>query len=395
MTSKSIALFDFSITQDSPAGSCVLQLVKNLAKDYHFTVFADRFDNPAPHDIDWVRVPLPRRPVVLRYVLFKYLAPFYYRRFVQRRGTAPELIIATEGEFVHCDICYVHFCHRAYLQQRQLKIASARAIARLATHHFNARAEAEAISQAKAIVTPSLGLARELGQTYASTAKDKILTLPNPIDIHHFTKPEHHSSADLRTHLGLHTEDIVLVFTALGDFERKGLRLVVQAFAKLRSPQLKLLVVGGNDHEISEYAAICQQLNVSDNIRFVGFQSDIRPYLWLSDAFILPSAYETFSLAAFQAAIAGLPVIATQLYGVEDFLQPGINGWLIERTESSIIQTLKSVVTHQEQLSEMGQQAHLTGSQFGVPLFIESWRQLLETTLANTDLTPLGVQSTA
>ncbi|MGC1306808.1 MAG: glycosyltransferase family 4 protein [Phormidesmis sp.] len=394
MNKKSIAIFDLSITADSPAGSCILQLIKNLAHEYKFIVFADRFENPDPKRVVWVRIPLPNRPVILRYIAFKYLAPLYYQRFIKRQQQKPDLVIATEGEFAKCDICYVHFCHRAYLKKQVFKLTSLRAIARFFNHQFNARAEAEATSQATTIVVPSSGLAHELFQTYGSALTGEIKTIPNPLDIQHFTKPAAYDTDNLRHQLGFTPKDIVLMFAALGDFERKGLNLILQSLSNLDIPQVKLLVVGGSDSEVSEYRDICKQLSISQQVNFLGFQSDIRPYLWLSDLFALPSAYETFSLVAYQAAIAGLPVMATQLHGVEEFLKPGINGWLIERSEDSITKTLQEVVKRQTDLKDMGIQAHATASQYDIPLFVQHWQRLLSA-LLKRDSKPAPTHSIA
>jgi glycosyltransferase involved in cell wall biosynthesis len=381
MNKKTIAIFDLSITSDSPVGSCILQLIKHLAHEYQFIVFADRFENPDPEQIVWVRIPLPRRPVIFRYIIFKYSAPAYYQKFLRHQPQKPDLVLATEGEFTACDICYVHFCHRAYLQQQTLKLSSLRAITRFVNHRFNARAEAEAISRANTIVVPSSGLAHELSLTYGSAVKGKIVTIPNPIDIQRFTKPDTHNPNPLRHQLGFSSEDIILIFVALGDFNRKGLNLLIPALARLENPQIKLLVVGGNSTETANYISLCNQLKLSKQVSFVGFQADIRPYLWLADLFVLPSVYETFSLVTFQAAIAGLPVMVTQLYGVEESLKPGINGWLIERSEQSIVNALQEVITCRSNLKEMGTQAHISASQYGIPRFIKHWQQLLSSRL--------------
>lgn len=373
---KCIAIFDLSITPDSPAGSCILQLIKNLADDYQFVVFADRFENPDPQKITWIRVPLPNKPVIARYIGFKYLAPGYYKRFIQQHQT-PDLVMATEGEFSNCDICYVHFCHRAYLTEQRPKLSSLRGLVRFANHRFNAYAEAEAVSKANKIVVPSLGLAKQLSETYSAISKQEITAIPNPIDVEYFTRPKQYDAEILRRQLGFALTDIVLVFVALGSFGRKGLDFALQALSMLNSPHVKLLVVGGNDSEIREYSKICTQLDVAKSVKFVGLQSDIRPYLWLSNLFILPSSYETFSLVTFQAAIAGLPVMATQLYGVAEFLEPGVNGWLIEQNGAAIAQTLKDVVQRRQELPEMGKQAHKAAAEYSIPRFVQRWRQLL------------------
>ena len=373
---KRIAIFDLSVTSDSPAGSCILQLVENLADDFQFIVFADRFENPDPQKIVWIRVPIPHKPVIARYVGFRYLAPTYYQRYVQQHG-APDLIMATEGEFSECDICYVHFCHRAYLKEQSLKLSSLRDVVRFANHHFNAYTEADSIHRASTVVVPSLGLADQLSHTYSAIASKETISISNPVDVPYFTRPEDYDAQTLRGQLGFSDADIVLVFVALGSFSRKGLDFILQALSQYDAPQLKLLVVGGNASEIKTYTNICARLKVAERVNFVGLQSDVRPYLWLSNLFVLPSSYETFSLVTFQAAVAGLPLMTTQLYGVAELLEPGTNGWLIERNAIAIAQALEEVIQNQHKLPEIGAAAHQSAANYDISQFVERWRSLL------------------
>ena len=377
MTDKTIALFDMSVTADSPAGSCILQMLKGLCQEYQFTVFADRFDNPDPHLIQWVRVPLPRKPVFLRYIAFKWLAPFYYRQYVKSQGQ-PQLVISTEGQFSNCDICYAHFCHQAYLESHPVQANLPRKVARLITRHFNAKIEAIALNQAQTIVVPSEGLANELARTYGTRVQNKLIKVSNPVDVSQFTKPNSFDSISWRNKAGFSADDIIVVFSALGDFDRKGLKPLIEAIATVNHPQLKLLVIGGVLTEIREYQTICDRHSLSDRVHFTGFQLDIRPYLWSANLFALPSNYETFSLVSFQAAVAGLPILATQLYGIEEFLTDRVNGWLVERQVSSIVNALEIAIHDRAKIPEMGKLAHEAVSHYDQSIFVERWREVLQ-----------------
>ncbi len=376
MSKTTVAIFDLCVTSNSPIGSCLLQMIRGLCEDYQFVVFADKFENPAPERIKWIRVPLPEKPVFLRFMAFNWLAPQYYRNYVRVEGE-PQLIIGTEGEFTNCDICYAHFCHKAYLKRFPNKASLLRRFARSINRRFNASQEVKAYTHAEIIVVPSKGLANELTQVYGSLLEKKIKRIPNPVDVEHFTRPKTFDSQLMRTKLGLSSDDIVLVFAALGDFDRKGLKPLLEALAVLKNPQAKLLVVGGTQSEIKEYAAIRDRLELSKNVVFLGFQSDVRPYLWLSDLFVFPSNYEVFPLVTLQAAVASLPIIATKVYGVEEFLQNGVNGWLIERDAKCIAETLKVALTDRERLLQMGVAAHNTASEYNKTIFVERWHTVL------------------
>ena len=71
------------------------------------------------------------------------------------------------------------------------------------------------------IVVPSAGLARELGREYPG-ASEKLELVPNAIDADRMRAPADFDRQRRRT-LGFAADDFVLVFVALGQFERKGL----------------------------------------------------------------------------------------------------------------------------------------------------------------------------
>jgi glycosyltransferase involved in cell wall biosynthesis len=158
-----------------------------------------------------------------------------------------------------------------------------------------------------------------------------------------------------------------------------------------------LSLIGGVPTEIHEYQTICDRHNLSDRVHFTGFQADIRPYLWASDLFALPSNYETFSLVSFQAAVAGLPILATQLYGVEEFLEDRVNGWLVERQVSSIANVLAAAVRDRAKMPEMGKLAHEAVSDYDQAIFVERWREVLQKQLQPiaTSVTTTPAASTA
>jgi len=376
---RKIVVFDFNITKTSPAGSCILQVISGLYEDYQFTVIAEAFENPAPDKISWIRVPLPAKPLFLRYLTFQWLAPIYYKLYYLANQEAPWLVISTQGEFVNCNISYAHFGHRAYLnnQWRSSSVRGLRRVVRWINHQFNAWTEAQAFTNAKTIVVPSKGLANELSQTYPQI-KEKIITVPNPVDINKFARPEAFDNRATREQLGLIVDDVVMVFVALGDFERKGLNLLLEALANLQNPNAKLLVVGGTQSVIEEYKQLQNKLGLSNRVVFAGFQTDVRPYLWSSDLFVLASIYEVFPLVALQAPAAGLPVVATKLYGVEEFLQDGINGWLVEREVSALTQVLDQALSDKAKLAQMGAVARNLVSNYDLASFVTRWQFVLD-----------------
>jgi glycosyltransferase involved in cell wall biosynthesis len=383
MTDPWIAVFDLKVTKNSPGGSCVLSEVRGMADEFDITVFSDAFDDDDRGKVKWVRVPLPPQPVFLRYMIFNLLAQRALRRYVARRGTAPVLIQATEGQFIGADICYPHFCHRAYLQHRWRfqDVRGLRRIARWITHRYNARTERLAFLKAALVVSPSRGLARELVETYPFL-EGRVLCIPNPVDIKSFERPLGFDRGPLLAALGQPTAGKFLCFVALGDFSRKGLGLVLEAMAGMNDPQIRLLVVGGSGGEIATFVALAEQHGVAGSVVFTGYQSDVRPYLWAADLFVLPSSYEISPLVVMQAMVAGVPVVVTRLYGVEEYVEHGSNAWFVERDADAVRAAIVDALSDERRLQAARRLASVTVGQYDSAAFVESWRKCMREAIA-------------
>lgn len=375
-----IDIVDMKVTLNSPAGSCVLAEVEGLARRFDVTVFSEQCDAAGQPGVRHVRVPAPQAPVLLRYVVFHLLAPWYVAWWRLRRG-APACTQGTQGQLPGARISYAHFCHRAYLRSHwpQSTVSGLRRLARLANHRLNAFYEGRAFRRAEIIVVPSQGLARELAHEYPEVAS-KVRTLANPVNVARFARPDGFDREAGRAGLGLQADEIVMGFVALGDFARKGLGLLIDALAALDATErggLKLLVVGGQPAEIAEYRALAQARGVGAHLVFVGLQKDVRPYLWAADVFAFPSAYEIFSLAILQAAAAGLPVLVSAgLYGAEEFVEDGCNGWVVPRDVASLAAWMRRLRASVERIGPMSALAAESVRRYSADAFVERWLAL-------------------
>jgi len=248
---------------------------------------------------------------------------------------------------------------------------------RALNHRFNAVWEQRAFRRAKLIVVPSQGLARELAAVYPEVA-DRVVTLANPVDLARFARDPGFDRQALRASIGASAGTTLFAFVALGDFARKGLGLVLDALAELPlRERARLLVVGGRPGEIADWRERAEAVGVAGQVVFVGLQPDVRPYLWASDAFVFPSAYEIFSLAILQAAAARLPVIVSEgLYGAEEFVVNGDNGWLVPRTADAVGIALQAAMADADRLAEMGRRAEQSVQRYSQETFVQRWREL-------------------
>jgi glycosyltransferase involved in cell wall biosynthesis len=164
-----------------------------------------------------------------------------------------------------------------------------------------------------------------------------VTTIPNGVDLDRF-RPDAVARAEVRDELGLDEHRLVAAFVG-SEWVRKGLADAITALAS--APQWSLAIIGSGNEE--HFRTIAEDAGVTSRVHFLGRRRDVPRVLAASDAFILPTAYETFSLATFEAAACGLPVLNTRVHGVEELLVDGVNGWFIGRDASEIAKRLREL----------------------------------------------------
>jgi glycosyltransferase involved in cell wall biosynthesis len=371
-----IAIFDHKMTRNNPIGSCHLALLRGLAAEHEFTVFAVEFDNPCPEKIRFVRVPSPMRPIALTFVVYHFMAPLCYLLYRLRGGPKFDLIQALESNIVFADLLYSHFCHRMYLKNHFSKSGAKglRGWFRWLDHQLHGLMEGYTYPRAKQVVTISRGLERELKAAFPYV-ESKLTVLPNPVRLDRLRMPAEFDRQAFRHSLGIDDQDLVGLFVALGQFERKGLPFVLQALATPGMQRFKLIVVGGQPDLIAQYAERAAKYQVGDRVIFAGMQSDVRPYFWSVDAFVFPSLYEGFPLVTLEAAACGLPIVVSHLYGVEEMLVDGDNGILVETSVDGVRQGLERFLSLPPSARHaMGQGARQAVSVYSEEHFVAAWR---------------------
>jgi glycosyltransferase involved in cell wall biosynthesis len=372
-----IALFDYCVTPSNPTGGCNRRVLGHLADEFDFTVFAVEFDNPRPDRITFVRIPVPQRPLCLQFVCFHLVAPIYF--FIHQLGKKEhfDIVEKCESNLLLGDISYAHFCHRSFLKNQwtSARPAGLRRPLRWLDHFFHSLLEPFVYRRTKCIVVPSQGLRRELTEEYPDVAA-KVKLIYNPVDLDHMAISPDFDRQQFRQALGFSESDIVLLFAALGQFERKGLPQALAALKACNDTSLKLLVVGGTSDLVAEYAGRVERMGLSGQVHFAGHQNSIRHHLWAADALVFPTSYEVFPLVALEAAAAGLPLIVTPVNGVEEFVVDGKNGIFVERSNEGVAEGLARFVSlTQEERRKLGEQARRDVAQYSVSRFVSAWQE--------------------
>ncbi len=379
-----IAVFDYDTVPTNPYGKGVLRVLEGLCDEHEFTVYSPSFENPRPDRITWRRVRALPRPLLVLFATF-HLGAWWaltFDRIVRRRRF--DLVQGLESASFGARVVGVQFCHRAYLRHHwaDSRPRGVRRPVRWLYEWAAAAFEPAVLGRARVVVVPSEGLAGELTAQYPSLG-DRIVVVPNAIDWAGAQSAAGEAgaaaAAEVRRRHGLHPDRVLVAFVALGHFERKGLPLVLDALARCPDLDLDLVVVGGTADLVAGYAHGVTQAGLADRVTFVGMQRDPRPLLWAADAFVFPSAYETFSYVTFEAAAAGLPVIVSRLHGVEGFLVDGHTGVLVERTAVSVEAALRRVAAlGPDGRRDLGARARDAVRSYDVASYVAGWARAYE-----------------
>jgi len=103
---------------------------------------------------------------------------------------------------------------------------------------------------------------------------------------------------------------------------------VIKIFKEVNDKIPSRLMLVGDGPERPAAEDLCRELNLCDEIRFVGKQEQMEDILAIADLFLLPSEYESFGLAALEAMAAGVPIVTTNAGGLSEINIPGETGYM-------------------------------------------------------------------
>jgi glycosyltransferase involved in cell wall biosynthesis len=183
-----------------------------------------------------------------------------------------------------------------------------------------------------------------------SSIKMKIIAngSSNGIDTSYFDSERilENQREEFLTRLNIQKKDFVFVFVGrlVGD---KGINELIDAFARIKDSNVKLLLVGGLESDLDPLKSeTIHEIDNNKNIISVGFQKDVRPYFAISHCLVFPSYREGFPNVVLQAGAMGLPSIVSNINGCNEIIQEGINGSIIpSKDRESLYKVMHKIIS--------------------------------------------------
>jgi glycosyltransferase involved in cell wall biosynthesis len=147
-------------------------------------------------------------------------------------------------------------------------------------------------------------------------------------------------------------------------FYYKGVRYLLEAFSKLASDEVCLMVVG-DGAERPNLTSMARRLGISNRVYFLGTIPDsLLPSTYaLANLVVLPSISrrEAFGMVILEAMASGKPVVASAIPGVSDVVDHGKTGYLVPpRDPERLSKAIDSVLQNPSNAARMGEEARVT-----------------------------------
>jgi N-acetyl-alpha-D-glucosaminyl L-malate synthase BshA len=214
---------------------------------------------------------------------------------------------------------------------------------------------------------------RELGVTC------DIRVIPNFVDCE---KDLRRDGAALRARLAPGGEKLLIHVSNFRPVKR--VTAVIEVFARAqRQIPCRLLMVGDGP-DLSHAERCAHALSVADRVEFLGEQDRVEPLLSAADVFLLPSAQESFGLAALEAMTCEVPVVASRVGGLPEVIEHGVTGFLHAPDDlDGMAQSVTRLLVDEELRQRIGTAARRAAharycDSTIVPLYESFYRETLE-----------------
>lgn len=303
----------------------IAQLIGGLAAAGHEVhLYAHRWTD-VPPGVTIHRVPVLPWPAFLRILSFAWAV----HRMARRGGfdlvhsfdrvLQPDIYRAGDG------------CHQAWLDRRRaVERHSLRSLDRVNPLHQSLLFLERRLLRPGGCrrVMANSRMVREEVLRYYGTPAASVQVIYSGVDLRRFRPARRPAErVAMRRDLGVGPEDPVVLFAGSG-FERKGLRFLLQAVARLRGIQgLRVWVLGKGD--LRGPLVHAARLDIADRVHFAGPVADPERWMAAADLFVLPTIYDPFSNACLEAMASGLPVITTSANGASEIMEEGRTGAIL------------------------------------------------------------------
>lgn len=274
-----------------------------------------------------------------------------------------------------------------------LSFTSAKSIVREAAYlggHFSADMKLKAYGLLYRLSSKVIALSKGVKENVVRRYKvnpEKIDVIYNPVDVDAIQN--HIDNGKIaEEHQAIFDSDAKVIITAGRLVHDKDHHTLLQAFAKLNDRINTTLVILGEGELEASLKAKAEELNMADNVYFLGFQRNPYIYFQHADLFVLSSIHEGFGHVLAEALAAGVPVVSTNSRpGASEVLNDGEFGVMCEvgNAEDIAAKLYETLIKDNEQLMQMVNKGKQRAGEFDAKIIAKQYGEAFMQTIDRND----------
>ncbi|MCJ7838301.1 MAG: N-acetyl-alpha-D-glucosaminyl L-malate synthase BshA [Burkholderiales bacterium] len=158
---------------------------------------------------------------------------------------------------------------------------------------------------------------------------------------------------------------------------------VIEIFKRVRDTMRARLIMVGDGPDKPRAESLARTLGIVSDVTFVGETDSVVDILSSADVFLLPSEMESFGLAALEAMACEVPVVGSDVGGLNEVVEHGESGYLLPTgdVESMAAYTLK-ILGNQDLRTRLGKKGRsIATEKFRPQTALHSYLQVYESVL--------------
>ena len=204
--------------------------------------------------------------------------------------------------------------------------------------------------------------AEENLRNYLKRDKLPIVTIFNGVDVASF-----HNAKPIEE---LKTDKFVAIMVA-GFRKQKDQDTLVKAIAKLPKEKFELWLVGTGER-LNEVKNLVKNLNIEDNVKFLGLRTDVARLLHTANVVVMSSHYEGLSLSNIEGMSVDKPFIASDVDGLHEITE-GYGILFPHEDSDSLAKIIERLSTDQDYYNQVASSCYARAQQFDITKMVEGY----------------------